>query len=210
MTSDPAPRQDAPANDCRKSPQEPLCDFAEGFIRRKARQLVGTAGFNDSDEEELAQELRLKLLERLPKFDPSQAHLFVFIVTVVERAAASLVKHARAEKRDRRRATSLNTPLSRGTRDEHELGDSVSQSELDARRRSWPRTDLEKVQLALDVEDVLRSLPGPLRELCHLLMWLTPTEIAAETGIPRTTVLHRMRRIRQRFEDVGLRDYLGK
>ena len=112
------------------------------------------------------QEFRVKLLERLAKFDPTRADFHVFVVTVIERFAASLLKHARAQKRDRHRASSMNAPFREHADDVGELGDLIAR---DGRRDSGSRNELELVDLALDVAAATwkptSAPPGPLRGL---------------------------------------------
>ena len=56
---------------------EGIDEYAVRIIKHKARQLVGRAGFTESDREDLEQEMMLDLLRRLPKFDPKRAGQFV-------------------------------------------------------------------------------------------------------------------------------------
>lgn len=70
------------------------CGFAAQAIGHKARQLAGRNGFSLSDRDDLEQELRLHLLRRLGSFDPQVAHWNVFVRTLLERHAATLVARA--------------------------------------------------------------------------------------------------------------------
>ena len=47
------------------------------------------------------------------------------------------------------------------------------------------------------------------RDLCERLKHHSITEVAQQLGIPRTTLHDAIGRLRQHFEDAGLRDYLG-
>ena len=134
------------------SPKQ-LDAFAARLIRRKARQLVGRAGFTRSDRDDIEQELALKLLKQLSAFDPGEAHWHVFVTTVVERYAASLLRDKRAEKRDHRRATSLHVLIETGDNGPVELAETVGRREQDARLGRDPRSDEERAQLAGDVAD---------------------------------------------------------
>ena len=58
--------------------------FARGIIRRKARLLVGRAGFSRDDREDIEQELLLRLLQSIPLLDPNRGHPNVFITTIVD------------------------------------------------------------------------------------------------------------------------------
>jgi len=65
------------------------------------------------------------------------------------------------------------------------------------------------VELVHDVAAVLAKLPPKLRDLCERLKHHSITEVAQQLGIPRTTLHDAIGRLRQHFEDAGLRDYLG-
>ncbi|RMF23507.1 MAG: hypothetical protein D6760_05195, partial [Deltaproteobacteria bacterium] len=83
--------------------------YAARLIRFKARQLCRRPGFTPSDRADIEQEFRVDLLERLPRFDAGKAQLNTFIARVIERKAASIVRHRTAEKRaPEREECSLN------------------------------------------------------------------------------------------------------
>ena len=183
-----------------------LDQFADDFIRWKAKQLVGKAGFTRSDEDDLVQNFRLKLLERLDKFDPARAHFHVFVVTVIERCAATLLKHARAQKRNGGRVGSLDAQSVEND-EEINLGEIVSR---DRRRRDSVRNASELMDLASDLANILEMLPAELRQLCEQLKTLSTGDLARETGMPRSTINDKKRLVRNYFEDAGLRIYMSK
>ena len=183
--------------------------YAVGLIRYKARQLVGQAGFTVSDRDDLEQELVLDLLRRLPKYDPKRAQRNTFIARVVEHRVASLIEAQKAGIRDYRRCRcSLND------RFEDENGRSVERAEtLDQegyllRTGAQSRPSDELSALAIDVAVVLETLPPELRELRRRLEAATVTEISRDTGVPRGTLYESIKKLREIFEDAGLKDYL--
>jgi RNA polymerase sigma-70 factor (ECF subfamily) len=191
------------------SPNEPaLDDFASRLIRKKARQLVGRAGFTRSDQDDLEQELALKLLKHRAAFDPAQSHWYAFVTTVVERHAATLLRNKQVEKRDHTRATSLHIIVEDPVNGPSALADTIGQRELDARRGRSSRSDLELAELVQDVAAVLASLPPEWREACERLKRGSVARAARDLGLPRTTLSSLLRRLRERFEAAGLGDYL--
>ena len=72
-----------------------ISGFADRAIRYEARQLAGRHGFSLSEREDLEQEFRLHVLRRLASFDPHVAHWNVFVRTLLERHAATLVEQRR-------------------------------------------------------------------------------------------------------------------
>ena len=89
-----------------------------------------------------------------------------------------------------------------------ELAQTIGEQELDARLGLHRRGEEELAQLRLDLATVIGTLPESWQNLLELRKTRTMQEVADEMGVPRTTLNHWMRRIRQRFEDAGLRDYL--
>jgi RNA polymerase sigma-70 factor (ECF subfamily) len=187
---------------------QPLDAFAANLIRCKARQLVGKAGFTRSDQEDIEQELTLRLLRRASAFDPGQAHWNVFVTTVVERCAASLLRDRRAEKRDHRRTTSLHQPLEIDDEGQVEVAAVIGQDGHDRRLGRVSRADREHKELEIDLSAVLGRLPQDQRDLAERLKLASVSQVARDLNLPRTTLLRRMERLRRRFEKALLRDYL--
>jgi RNA polymerase sigma-70 factor (ECF subfamily) len=182
--------------------------FTRGIIRRKIKQLIGRAGFTKQDREDLEQELYARVLQSLPHFNPDQAHRNKFITTVVERYVANILRNKQAVKRDHRRISSLNVMIEITDEGPTELAQTIGERELDARLFRRRRSEEELAQLALDLADVIATLPASWRTLLELRKTQTMPEIANEMGVPRTTLNEWMRRIRQRFEKAGMKDYL--
>jgi len=178
-----------------------VAPFAIWLIRRKADRLVGRAGFSPSDREDLEQEIALDLLVRLNRFDPARATFRTFVVRVIDHKVADLLADRSAGKRDwRRNGDSL---------------DDLVDDEDGGRGERWqtlPGTNgheaQDRVHLRLDLEAALRTLPPALREACEWLRNQTYTEASRATGIPRSTLQDRMKKVRAVFEKVGLDAYL--
>jgi len=182
--------------------------FVRDLVRRKARQLVGKAGFTRSDLEDLEQELYLKLVKAARSFDPVHAHWRSFATAVVERHTASLLRDKQAEKRDSRRVCSLEMIVGQDEEGPVKLGETIGQPEYDARRGCWPREEQELCQLVQDVADVVAGLPAELRELAEALKTESISQIARRTGLSRSAINARVDQLRERFEQAGLRNYL--
>lgn len=182
--------------------------FTWGIVKKKALQMVGRPGIRHQDRQDIEQHLLLRLVERAAAFDPDRGHSNVFVTTVVERTAASLVRDQGAEKRDPRRVCSLNATIGNDDGQPTELADTVSQWGHDARHEQRSRSDQEQAELVNDVYEAIASLPPKLRELAEQLQTMTVADIARETGMARSTINDRISQLRRRFEDAGLRDYL--
>jgi len=182
--------------------------FTRGIIGRKIKQLIGRAGFTKQDREDLEQDLFVRVLQSLPRFNPNVAHRNKFITTVVERDVVSVLRNKQAAKRDHRRISSLNVMIKITDEGPTELAQTIGDRELDARLGRECRSDEEQTQLAIDMADTIASLPEFWQTLLELRKTCTMQEAADNMGVPRTTLNDWVRRMRQRFEEAGMRDYL--
>ncbi len=66
-----------------KNCYEGIDKYAVWLVRRRARYLVGKAGFTEDDREDLEQEMIIDLLRRLPQFNSSRAQRKTFIAKVI-------------------------------------------------------------------------------------------------------------------------------
>ena len=73
------------------------------LIRIKVRRLVGDYGFNRGDEHDLRQALWVHVAGGMRRFDPARATAVTYADRIVTSKIASIVGHATAAKRDRRR-----------------------------------------------------------------------------------------------------------
>ena len=182
--------------------------FEFGIVRKKVRQIIGCAGFKKQDRDDLEQELIARLLQSLKSFDPDVAHRKSFVTAVVERAVATILRDAQAEKRDPRRIGSLHVLVEVSDDGPTELAETIGDREYNARRCRDPRSAEDLSQLTSDLAGVLAALPTELRDLAERLKTHSIAEIARDLGVPRTTLNDTVRRLRQRFEQAGLRAYL--
>lgn len=176
-------------------------NFAAGLIRRKARQLLGKYGFGVHDLQEIQQTLVVRLLLALQSFDPTRSNAFKFSTAVVERAVASIVRDRQAQKRNQE-TRSLAEPDQEHTT----LGESLDQH-CDQRRNDT-RSDQERLELAMDVAEVLARLPDELRRIAELRMSNSTAEVARILGVPRTTINERLKDLHGWFYNAGLEEYL--
>jgi RNA polymerase sigma-70 factor (ECF subfamily) len=185
-----------------------LDSVARRNIRRRARQLVGRGGIAEHDLEDLEQELACHLLKCWPSFEPAKGHPTVLVTVVVENALANILRDRQAQKRDGRRVRSLNVFVDVGEETPVELAQAIGPREHGAWRGRHPRSPEELAQLASDVARVLVGLPAKLRDLAERLKEDSLSQIARDTGVPRTTLYESVRRLRQIFERAGLGKYL--
>lgn len=188
-------------------------DGIEGYtvwiIRYKARQLVGSTGFNESDIEDLEQEMMFEVFFRLPKYDSKKAKLSTFINRILEHRIATMIKERKALKRDWRLCKlSLNDEVRLKEGGTVKRIDGYDIEEYLKRTGRLSCSFEEKLDISIDLKILIASLPPDLRILCEGLMTKNVTEISRDTGIPRGTLYDRIKKLRKLLEDSGLRDYL--
>jgi len=183
--------------------------FASQLIRQKARQLVRHPGFTKSDQPDIEQELAVELFQKYDQFDPDRARETTFIARVIEHKAVSLVRARQAEKRHfRRNGKSLNETVSDGEGETVERAQTIDAASAKRHTGQAPRSDEEVAQLKLDIDEVLETLPAELRELAEMLTQMSEHAASQQLGRSRRQLAKDVARLRERFEDAGLRDYL--
>lgn len=164
-----------------------LGDYANGLIRSKARQLIGKEGFTSADGDDIEQELAFDLLRRLEKFDLAKGKLSTFMARVVEHRIATLIEERRAACRNWRQCLdSLDDPFFQNEDEYH----SHVKYRLDPRTKS-----ADDIALAIDLEAALAALPAELRDLWIRLQDSNLLRISKATGVSRTTLYARLRRL---------------
>jgi RNA polymerase sigma-70 factor, ECF subfamily len=198
-----------PSDPPSRAAQPPL-DPSDPYLRRlvvcQARKLLGKAGLNESDIDDLVQEIWSDLVQRLPGFDPRRSQHRTFCSRLVDHKASNVLRDRRAKRRDSRRCWSLNTPLMDG--DDRDHADLLASDVHGGRTGCVRRSDAEQADLAADIANIMAKMPAELRDLCQRLQNQPLTAIAQEVGIPRTTLQESTKKIRRYFEDAGMKDYV--
>lgn len=185
-----------------------LGDFEFGIIKRKARQLVGRAGFKRQDLEYLEQELWVRVLQGLESFDPQIGHQKSFVTAVAERSLRKMLRDAKAPRRNCGDQQSLEDMIVIGGEEPTRLSNTIGDCEHNRRRRRHPRTAEELRLLAFDLADVIESLPEDQQQLAEKLKAETIAGAARELDIPRTTLNYAVRRLEERFRQTHVDGYL--
>lgn len=184
--------------------------FAGRLIRRKARQLVGKARIGEGDRDDIEQELRIALLERLGRFNPLRSHWQAFVLAVIDRRVASLLKALRAQKRKHREnLLSLSSVVSGEEGLPTELGDTLLPRHQEFLVGAILNDHQAAFALGDDMARVIARLPPELQRLCELRRTQTVTQIANRLGVARSTIVYRFAKITAAFREAELENYLG-
>jgi DNA-directed RNA polymerase specialized sigma24 family protein len=176
------------------------------MVRRKALQLARLPEFKRCDVGDLQQDLALKLWKARRRFDAAQACWHGFASVVLDRQARTLLRDRRVELRNLGRTASLNKPVAGEDGAWTDLACLLGEATLDARRGVVGRDFVRDADLAADLAAAIDSWPGPLRDLAEGLKHAPLAEVARARGLPRSTLCHVKRRVREALERRGFQD----
>jgi len=184
-----------------------LTAYAEFVIKHKACQLARRADFSRSDEEDLAQDMRLHLLRRAHRFDPTRSSYTTFVARVIDSWIATMLR----DRRRRKRAAGLEAQSLEGTRVVDDgasasLRDVLHSEQVLGRTAIGPDDEAARRELIAVVARIVGSMPPPLPDICMRLSHQSHAAIRRELGLSRRQFDGAMARIRKSFGDTGLAD----
>jgi len=181
--------------------------FEEWFIKRQAQKLVADAGFPADEIEDIQQEMRLYILQRMLRFDKDKSARHTYVVMAVRYCTTMLVRQRYAAKRNSGKPLqSLDDTVfdqDGQEADFHEMLDRDARRTTDGDREREERQDL-----ILDVRRVVASLPEHLRQWCAILGELGIREASRKFHIPLTRLRQIKAEIHTAFKAAGLGAYL--
>lgn len=136
------------------------------IIRSKTRRLVGHWGFTSTDLPDLDQDLAIHVVVRQDRFDPSRGTRGAFVSTLTARRLIQLIEHRRALCRS-------------GTRPH------VAVQDTPAELLICKREDVARLNLQLDVQAALASMPAGLRHIATALGQADLAEVARDLRLSR-------------------------
>jgi DNA-directed RNA polymerase specialized sigma24 family protein len=172
----------------------PACDsYVLCQTSCRARLLVKTAGFPVHEFDDLCQELRLDLLLRSRKFNPSRGEWPAFVRGITRHHASVLLK--RRNRRARREI--LAAELSDRDGEDQDDPENILES-------LQPCDGTEALLLSIDVRGVIRKLPPQHQALARLLSIIAVGEVPSALGKSRSRIYQMLRQIRLAFGEAGL------
>ncbi len=162
----------------------PLADFTPYLLQQtalRASLLQTSFGFAADEWDDLRQDLALDCLRRLPKFDSSRGNWQGFVRGVVRHHACVLAS--------RQKYRLPPQPI-----EESEAGNACEQPAEDFR---------PLLELGLDTERVLASLPPDLTSIARLLAEMPVSVVRRKTGLTAAQLNRSIARIRAAFIQAG-------
>jgi RNA polymerase sigma-70 factor (ECF subfamily) len=173
------------------------------LIRVKSKSVIGKAGLRPEDIEDVMQDIILDILLRLPNFDPEKSSRHTFIDDLANNRIARMLCDRSCSKRNYKlEPASLDTIA-----DNAQAGDAVSEEAAPWNSGERTLSDFEVFELREDIVRVLEKLPPKMRGICVMLMQNNICAVAAETGIPKATLIAHLKKIRNHFENSGMENY---
>lgn len=174
-------------------------EFIEGRIHYWICRLARPLRLSAEDCEDLAQDLRLDLIRRLPAYDASRASRRTFISRIVANHALTLAVALEAAKRNPRQvAYSLDAPANQDGPGGETRGDTLCEDDLDSQVRVGHATREARADLKISLSLAQARMPAPLRRICDLLgEGYSVTEIAGHLEVHRSTIQERKRELRR-------------
>ncbi len=182
--------------------------FAHRYIRFKVHQLVGRR-IRKSERDDLEQELKIRVFQAFPSFDPGVADWDVYVTTIVERQIATLLEARRRQKRQGELTVdSLADEATDCDGQVCELADTVSLEDVARHTGQHEMSDLDRMIFEHDLETVIGQLSEKDQAICRALQRHSIQQAARKLKMPRTTVQSVALRLRGLLEEKGFRDFL--
>lgn len=171
--------------------------------------MLGRAGINSSDIDDVKQDFYLKLVTAMKRFDPAKGNEIAFIKTVIERYAASILSKRRAKKRAPWRHYTLQWLIKEGDDGDwaplYRFVDDGQAKHHRGQRRKSPQRLLE---LQISVRAAVAKLPPFNRAIAEDLMAKSVAQIARERRCSRDTIYRAISEIREAFRRDSLEEFL--
>ena len=182
-----------------------ICPEFEIYLKWKAGELSRVWPFSAADKEDLYQELRAVWLDNCYRVNQCESSERALLKTIVSRTSDKLRDKARTRFR-----------VSQALLSSDSIGNTNSSADprkaADYRKRSlggqYALNETERIDLTVDVQTAIETLPKELAQLCNDLTYLSIAEISDKKGIPQSTLTSRVSAIRRRFEHRRLSDFL--
>jgi hypothetical protein len=175
------------------------------LICRKACQLSRSPGFSPFDQPDIEQEFRMHLFEKAGKFDPARATRMAFVKCLIKNKAVSMSRKPSAKKRSfRRNAISLNEVIANSEGSTCALSDLLDMSAGRRHIGHQIQSGAELANLKIDLGEVNRNLPAPLKQLAALLSHVAEYPAGQVLGMSRRQTARHVHALREHYEARGL------
>jgi len=175
--------------------------YIEQVISMKMRTLSVTHRLTPDDRDDLRQELYLHVLQQMGKFDPTRAQWTTFIDRIVRSGIATFLRNRRVDLRFAVKCAPVPDEDNEHWSTTFVTGIGGETGGLPfGMHADDPGAWTELVDLRLDIEMLLASLPPLQQQICALIMrGHTLTDVAHLLGMRRTSLYYYVDQIHQAF-----------
>ena len=179
-------------------------DHAKKLICIKARQLCRRHGFSPSEQDDIQQELWLRLVAKAHHFDPDRGSLTTFVERVVCSGVCEILRHRRRQRRAPPfRALSLESTIVEFDGTPTPICRTISREDLHRRLGTIATDDVDRHEDAVTLDCALRSMSPLLRSLCQRLSNGSAHFVGRNLNASRRQVRNAIRVIRRHLERAG-------
>jgi len=166
-------------------------DYALARIDYRIRRLVEAFRLGDEEAEDLRQEMIAELLKAGVRHNPGRSQRNTFINGTLDRYYLHVARSlANRQKHESMRPTPISAMPN------------FSPTVNDPGQGEW--SEQERVDLTIDLPEVVSNLPPELQRICEALRYYKPREAARRLGMHRSTIYRAIREIRRHFTAAGL------
>ncbi|MCX6343460.1 MAG: hypothetical protein NT018_00125 [Armatimonadetes bacterium] len=173
-------------------------------VKFKSKNLIGSAGFIVSDQNDIESELAWRLRQSLAKYDSSQSKLMSFVNVVLKSKIANMIEARKTSLFDfRDHAFSLDEKVQDAEGSTCVRGDLI---DADDYRKIGARSisPVEEIELRLDIKCIMAGLPMELKNLCDdIIKFGSIADVSKHTGTPRGTLYDRINKLKIAFRAAG-------
>ena len=149
--------------------------FVLTVIRRRVLLLIRAPFFNESEVDDLVQEVHLRLMRSIQSYDPALGHPYPFLCTAIQRITSKIFRERSTHKRQQIGTCSLSEVVHGADGESCELYQLLRQEDQDRRIcRKTARSDEERANLRMDLSRVIEELPPICQKIVRLVAIFSP------------------------------------
>lgn len=173
------------------SPNTLIDDYARARIDYRVGRLVESFHLSEDEAEDRRQNMIAELLKAGVRHDPARSGRKTFVTRTLDRYYLHV---ARALGNRQKHESMHPTPISAMPEFSLTVNDP----------RQGERSEAERMELAIDLEEIEATLSPQLQQICEALRSYKPSEAARRLGVHRSTIYRAMGEIRLHFVAAGL------
>lgn len=175
------------------------------IVRSVARRAIGKAGLTLSDLPDIEQDLMLTALSALKRLQKDAEYEKAFVSRCVKNKLKSILRkrHCKSKKWFRC-CVSLNLAVELDDGGMEELINLIDTDHLLCNNSCFCADPYRDIDLAGNINSLIKKLPKNLQELCHELKNKSVLELAREKKMTRKLLSWKMRELRKELEKLEL------